>query len=293
MNLGGALPPIATPFVNEKVAYDKLKENFEKWNKTGLSGYLVLGSNGEGAYLNEKERLKMVEVSRDCIPKNKLMLVGTGMESTRETIHFTNEAAKIGADYALVVTPCYYKGSMKPQILHDHFVAVAEASRISILLYNVPQYTGVNMEADLVARLSRHPNIVGIKDSSGNIAQLSQIIYNSKKGFSVFTGSAPVFFPALCVGAVGGVLAAANVVPKECVKIYTLFRDGKLEEARALQSRLTPLANAVTTRHGIGGLNMAMDLAGFFGGNPRLPLKRPAPEIETELKGLLHQLTGL
>ena len=188
MKLGGVLPPIATPFKNEKVAYDKLKENFGKWNKTGLSGYLVLGSNGESGYLNEKERLKMVEVSRESIPKSKLMLVGTGLESTQETIRFTNQAATIGADYALVVTPCYYKGSMKPQILHDHFVAVAEASRIGILLYNVPQYTGINMEPELVAKLSRHPNIVGIKDSSGNIGQLNQIIHNSEEGFFCLHG---------------------------------------------------------------------------------------------------------
>jgi len=292
MKLGGILPPIATPFRNGRVAFDKLKDNFTKWNKTGLSGFLVLGSNGESGYLNEKERLKMVEVSRDSIPKSKLMLVGTGLESTQETIRFTNQAATIGADYALVVTPCYYKGSMKPQILHDHFIAVAEASRIGILLYNVPQYTGINMEPELVAKLSQHPNILGIKDSSGNIGQLNQVIHDSKKDFSVFTGSAPVLFPALCVGAVGGVLAAANVVPRECVKIYTLFVDGRLDEARALQNRLTPLANAVTTKHGIGGLKMVMDLAGYFGGDPRLTLKKPDPEIETELKGLLHQLTS-
>jgi 4-hydroxy-2-oxoglutarate aldolase len=292
MKLGGVMPPIATPFRNGRVAFDKLKDNFTKWNKTGLSGFLVLGSNGESGYLNEKERLKMVEVSRDSIPKSKLMLVGTGLESTQETIRFTNQAATIGADYALVVTPCYYKGSMKPQILHDHFIAVAEASRIGILLYNVPQYTGINMEPELVAKLSQHPNILGIKDSSGTIGQLNQVIHNSEKDFSVFTGSAPVLFPALCVGAVGGVLAAANVVPRECVKIYTLFVDGRLDEARALQNRLTPLANAVTTKHGIGGLKMAMDLAGYFGGDPRLPLKKPNPEIETELKGLLHRLTS-
>ena len=148
------------------------------------------------------------------------------------------------------------------------------------------------MEPDLVAKLSHHPNILGIKDSSGNIGQLNQVIHNSEENFSVFTGSGPVLFPALCVGAVGGVLAVANAVPRECVKIYTLFTEGKLDQARALQNRLTPLANAVTTKHGIGGLKMAMDLAGYFGGVPRLPLKKPGPEIETELKGLLHQLTS-
>jgi 4-hydroxy-2-oxoglutarate aldolase len=266
--------------------------NFQKWNRTGLSGYLVLGSNGEAIYLNEKEKIKILEVSRDSIPPSKIMMVGTGMESTQETIQFTNRAAKMGANCALVVTPSYFKGSMKPQILYDHFIAVAGSSRIGILIYNVPQFTGINLDPEVVAKLSEHPNIIGIKDSSGNIGQLSEIIHLSKKGFSVYVGSAPVFFPALCVGAVGGILAVANVVPQECIRIQNLFNKEKMNEARALQYQITPLAKAVTTKYGIGGLKIAMDLAGYFGGNPRAPLKRPGKEIEEELKRLLLRLKG-
>lgn len=287
MKLSGVMPPITTPFQDGKLASDKLKNNFQKWNKTGLSGYLVLGSNGESVYLNEKEKIKVVEISRESIPTSKMMLVGTGMESTEETIRFTNQMAKMGADCALVVTPSYFKGSMKPQILYDHFIAVAESSKTGILIYNVPQFTGINLDPEWVAKLSEHPNIIGIKDSSGNISQLSEMINLSKKGFAVFVGSAPVFFPALCVGAVGGILAVANGVPQECVQIQSLFNKGKMNEARALQSQLTPLAKAVTTKYGIGGLKMAMDLTGYFGGNPRLPLKKPGKEVEGELKSLL------
>ena len=290
MKLSGVMPPITTPFQDGKLASDKLKNNFQKWDKTGLSGYLVLGSNGEAVYLNEKEKMKVVEISRESIHTSKIMLVGTGMESTQETIQLTNQVAKMGADYALVVTPSYFKGSMKPQILYDHFIAVAESSRIGILIYNVPQFTGINLDPEVVAKLSEHPNIIGIKDSSGNIGQLSEIIHLSQKGFAVFVGSAPVFFPALCIGAVGGILAVANVVPQECVQIQNLFNKGKMGEARALQSRLTPLAKAVTTKYGIGGLKMAMDLAGYSGGNPRFPLKRPGKEVEEELKRLLFRL---
>ncbi|HXX33820.1 MAG TPA: dihydrodipicolinate synthase family protein [Thermodesulfobacteriota bacterium] len=290
MKLGGVMPPITTPFQDGRLALDKLKNNFQKWNKTGLSGYLVLGSTGESVYLNEKEKIKVVEVSRASIPRSKIMMVGTGMESTQETIRFTNRVAKIGADCALVVTPCYFKGSMKPQILYDHFVAVAESSKIGILVYNVPQFTGINLEPEWVAKLSEHSNIVGIKDSSGNIGQLSEIIHLSKKGFAVLTGSAPVFFPALCVGAVGGILAVANVVPQEYVQIQSLFDKGKMNEAQALQNQLTPLAKAVTAKYGIGGLKIAMDLAGYFGGNPRSPLKKPGKEIEEELKHLFVRL---
>lgn len=290
MKLSGVMPPITTPFQDGKLVLDKLKNNFHKWNETGLSGYLVLGSNGEAVYLNEKEKIKVVEISRESIHTSKIMLVGTGMESTQETIQFTNQVAKMGADYALVVTPSYFKGSMKPQILYDHFIAVAESSRIGILIYNVPQFTGINLDPEVAAKLSEHPNIIGIKDSSGNIGQLSEIIHLSQKGFAVFVGSAPVFFPALCIGAVGGILAVANVVPQECVQIQNLFNKGKMGEARALQSRLTPLAKAVTTKYGIGGLKMAMDLVGYFGGNPRLPLKKPGKEVEEELKRLLFRL---
>ena len=290
MKLSGVLPPICTPFENGALALDKLRENFDRWNGTGLSGFLVLGSNGEAVYLNEKERLAMVEVSRESIPSSKIMMVGTGMESTQETIEFTNQVARMGGDCALVVTPCYFKGSMKPQVLYDHFVSVADSSKIGILLYNVPQFTGVNLEPEWVAKLSQHPNIIGIKDSSGNIGQLGEIIYLSKKGFAVFTGSAPVLFPALCVGAVGGVLAVANAIPEICVQIYNLFREGKMDEARALQNRMTPLAKAVTTQHGIAGLKIAMDIAGYFGGDPRPPLKKPGKDAEEELKRLSLEL---
>ncbi len=293
MKLRGVLPPITTPFQNGKVALDKLKENFQKWTQTGLSGYLVLGSNGEAVYLNEKERIKVVEVSRESIPKSKIMMVGTGMESTQETIRFTNQAAKLGTDCGLVVTPSYFKGSMKPQILYDHFIAVAESSQIGILVYNVPQFTGINLDPEWVAKLSEHPNIIGVKDSSGNIGQLSEIINLSQKGFAVFVGSAPVFFPALCVGAVGGILAVANVLPQECVQIQNLFNRGKMEEARTLQSRLTPLASAVTVKYGIGGLKIAMDMAGYFGGNPRTPLKRPGKDVEEDLKRLLLRVKSI
>lgn len=290
MKLTGVMPPITTPFENGEVALDRLKENFQKWNQTDLSGYLVLGSNGEAVYLNDKERLSIIEASREAIPPSKLMLVGTGMESTQETIRFSKQAAQMGADYALAITPSYFKGSMKPQILYDHFISVADSSKIGVLIYNVPKFTGINMEPELVARLSEHPNIVGLKDSSGNIGQLSEIVHMSQKDFVVFVGSAPVFFSALCIGAVGGILAVANVVPQKFSTIQILFNEGEFEEARELQNQLTPLAKAVTVKYGIGGLKVAMDLAGYFGGKPRLPLQKPGKGVEEELSQLLLRI---
>ena len=287
MKLKGVMPPIATPFEDEDVALDRLKENLQTWNQTDLSGYLVLGSNGEAVSLNEREKLSVIEASRAVIPSSKIMLVGTGLESTRETSRFTNQVAQSGADYALVITPSYFKGSMKPEILYDYFMAVAESSQIGILIYNVPKFTGINMEPELVARLSEHTNIIGIKDSSGNIGQLSEIVHLCQKDFAVFTGSAPVFFPALCVGAVGGILAATNIVPQEFCQIHDLYGAGKLDEARELQNLLTPLAKAVTVKYGIGGLKAAMDVVGYFGGHPRPPLERPDQEAEKELNQLI------
>lgn len=293
MKLQGIMPPITTPFNGADVAYDRLKENFRKWNQTKLSGYLVLGSNGEAVYLSQAEKIKVIEVSREAIPKEKIMLVGTGMESTAETIRFTNEAGRLGADLALVVTPHYFKGSMKPQVLYDHFMAVAEACHIPILVYNVPQFTGVNMEPSLVAKLSQHSNIIGAKDSSGNIDQLTQIIHQSAKDFGVFVGSAPVLFPALCVGAIGGILAIANAIPELYTRIVDLYTEGQYLKARELQNRLTPLAKAVTATYGIGGLKAAMDMMGYFGGEPRAPLKKAGLEAEKALEGLLEELKDI
>ena len=290
MKLAGVMPPITTAFEESgDVSLDGLKGNFRKWNRTGLSGYLVLGSNGETVYLTEAERLRVVETARASIPDSMIMMVGTGRESTRETVDFTNHAADLGADCALVITPSFFRAAMTPGVLYDHFATVAESARIGILLYNVPQFTGVNLQPEWVARLSQHPNILGIKDSSGDIEQLSRIIELSRKGFAVFTGSAQVFFAALCIGAAGGILAAANLVPREFVEIQSLFDAGKISEARALQTKMTPLAVAITTTHGISGLKAVMDMAGYYGGPPRLPLQPVGREAKEELRRLLNQ----
>jgi len=210
MKLGGVMPPITTPFRDGKLAFNKLKNNFQKWNKTDLSGYLVLGSNGESVYLNEKGKIKVVEVSRASIPQSKIMMGGdrNGIHSGDDPLYQSSGQDRCG------LCPRHYsflfQGVDEATDLVRHFVAVAESSKIGILAYNVPQFTGMNLEPEWVAKLSEHSNIIGIKDSSGNIGQLSEIIYLSEKGFAVFTGSAPVFFPALCVGAVGGILAVAN-----------------------------------------------------------------------------------
>ena len=290
MELKGVLPPITTPFQDGEIAIDKLKENFSLWNKTDLSGYLVLGSNGETVYLDREEKLRIVETAREMIPKEKIFMVGTGHESTIETIKFTNKVAEIGADYALVMNPSYFKGQMKKENLKAHFFKIAEESKIPILVYNVPQFTGINMDAELIAALSEHANIKGLKDSSGNIAQLSETVALTSDDFKVFVGNATVFFPALSVGANGAILAIANVIPELCTKLYEHFNKGEWEEAKKLQQKLIPFSKAVTTIYGIGGLKKAMDMREYFGGEPRLPLLKPNKEGVERIERLLKEL---
>ena len=294
--LRGVLPPVATPFKDDELDLDSLRANLRAWNGTGLCGYLILGSNGETCYLSEREKDQVLEAAREVIAPDKLFMVGTGLESTRETIKMTRRAAELGADCALVLTPAYYKGQMTPEVLSAHFRKVAEAATIPILLYNVPQFTGVNMPAGLVAGLSSHPNIVGVKDSSGNIGQFTEIIRLSRPDFAVFVGSAPVFYPALCVGASGGILAVANVIPELCVQIQRLQEAGDHQGALALQRSLNPLAALVTTGLGVGGLKMAMTMRGYRGAQVRSPLDMPlasARTIEAELAKVLPLLKGL
>jgi len=288
LRLGGVLPPIATPFRNDEVDCDALKHNLEKYNRTGLSGFLVLGSNGEGVYLNEKEKIIILSAAREAIPEDRIFMAGTGQESTRETIRLTNRAAGIGADCALIVTPNFYKSGMTHEALKYHYLTVADAAQIPILIYNVPQFTGINLDPSLIEALASHPNIAGIKDSSGNIGQLAEIIRTTPHDFAVFVGNAPVFFPALCVGAVGGILAVANIIPDSCVEIKRQFDAGNLEKARQIQAKITPLARWVTSGHGIGGLKVAMEKIGYNGGVPRSPLLSPKKRDLEILRNLLQ-----
>lgn len=287
--LRGIFPPTPTPFAEGEVALDKLAENLKMWNQTGLAGYLILGSNGEFVYLDWEEKLKVLETARANIPRSMKMIAGTGCESTRETIKLTRTAAEIGADFALVVTPCYFKGSMGDEELMAHYQAVAEASLIPLLLYSVPQFTGVTLSPAVVARLAEHPNIAGLKDSSGNLGTFSDYLRLTPDNFNILVGTATVFYSAMGLGAKGGILALANVAPRECVQLYNLITLGKLREARELQFQLLPVARAVTAQYGIGGLKAALHLLGYYGGPPRLPLLVPSKENIEKLEVVLEQ----
>jgi 4-hydroxy-2-oxoglutarate aldolase len=276
----GVFPPVPTPFdANGEIVPDKLKANIALWNKTGLRGYVVLGSNGEAVMLTEDEKIALWQAARDAIPRDKLFLVGAGMESTRASIALAKRAAQIGADAAMFVTPSYYRAEMKPATLINHYRVIADASPIPTIIYNMPVATGIDLDANTVIQLAQHPNIIGIKDSGGNVAKYADIVRAVRPDFAVLAGSGGYLYPALCVGAQGAVAALANVAPRECVAMYDAFRAGRHGEARALQLRFTQLNAAVTTRWNVPGLKAALEELnqGYYGGAPRLPL-RPLPE---------------
>lgn len=290
----GIFAPIATPFdENEEIAYPQLRQNLEKWARTRLAGVVVLGSNGEFVYLDSAEKERLIAFVRENFPKERPVIAGTGCESTRETIRLTKRAAELGADAALVLNPSYYKGSMTDAALKKFFFDVADASPIPIMVYNMPRNTGINLSADLVISLSSHPNIVGVKDSSGNMVQISEIVAGAREGFAVFAGSGSFLLATVLMGGVGGTLAVANVLPDQCAKIVSLAGEGRLEEARRLQLEILPVNAAVTTRWGVARLKAALDLIGYYGGPPRRPILPLGEEARAQLRAVLQKVGGL
>jgi len=288
VSLHGVFTPIPTPFDEDgQVAYDKLEFNLGKWSRTGLSGYIVLGSNGEWVFLNEQEKLDVLKTARQAIPKDKLMIAGTASESTINTIALTEKAAEIGADAAIIINPSYYKSQMTAPVLANHYRVIADASPIPIMIYNLPPATGIDLSADLLVELSQHPNIIGVKDTSGNMPKMGETIRRADPSFQVLSGSANFFYPSLAIGVTGGILALANVAPDESVELFSLFNAGELEKGRDLHLRLLPVNLAITSRFGISGLKAALDMVGFYGGPPRLPLLPLDDERRQELQNIL------
>ncbi|MCB2228636.1 MAG: 4-hydroxy-tetrahydrodipicolinate synthase [Desulfarculaceae bacterium] len=287
--LQGIIPPMATPFTkDEELDLAALKANVSAWNSTGLGGYLAVGSNGESVFMSQDEQDQVVAATAEAAAEDKLVMAGTGRESTRETIKATARAAEMGAHCALVVTPCYFKGQMKPANLSAHYLRVAEAATIPVLLYNVPQATGVNMEPETVAAMAGHPNIAGIKDSSGNIAQLSEIIRQTQgEDFKIFVGNAEVVYSAASLGADGAILAVSNVMPARCVELFEAAKKGDHARAKHLQWRIAKLAALVTRVYGVGGLKVTMEMAGYAGGAVRMPLALPGESVIEELRAEL------
>jgi 4-hydroxy-2-oxoglutarate aldolase len=280
----GIYPPIPTPFDDDgALALDRLAINIEKWNAAttglgGLAGYVALGSNGEAPHLSLDEAARLVAATREAARGDMKVIAGTGQLSTWATVEATKRAADSGADAALVVAPYYYKKMMSADALKRHYVAVADASPIPVLIYNVPANTGLNIPVSVVFELAAHENVAGVKDSAGDINQLAELVRLTRGlDFEVLTGNYGALLPAMTFGVRGAILAIANVAPAECVAICEAAQAGRWDEAGELHLRLLPVARAVTSEHGVPGLKAALDLLGYFGGVPREPLM-PAPD---------------
>jgi 4-hydroxy-2-oxoglutarate aldolase len=286
--LEGIFPPIPTPFdANGEIDVAALAENLGWWSRFDLSGVVVLGSNGEAVLLDEDERLSLIDATRAGVPEDRSIIAGTGAQSTRATIGLTRGAANAGADYALVLPPSYYKGQMTDDVLDRHFRAVADASPIPVILYNMPACTGIDLSAELIVALAGHANIIGLKESGGDVAKLGRIHGELAGRFHLLAGSASFLLPAFSVGAVGGVLALANIAPRQCVEILRLASEGDVRAAGEIQVRMIPPNTAVTRRWGVPGLKAAMEMLGLRGGPVRPPLMPLDPEERDELRSIL------
>ena len=288
INLAGIYPPISTPFTEQgEIAFDYLSTNLSRWNELPLDGYVVGGSNGEFVSQSFDERVAVVKAVREEMSSNQLLIAGAGMHSTRETVELAQAMAAAGADAVLIVTPSYYKSKMDLRALRGHYYAVADASSVPVILYNVPANTGVDMPAGTILELAQHANIIGIKDSSGDLAKMGSVVDAAPEGFQVLAGSGSFFLPALAIGAVGLIAALVNIAAADLAQIQSLFRDGQLNEARILQQRLIEVNSAVTSHFGVAGLKAALDLLGFYGGPVRSPLQPLMADERENLRTIL------
>lgn len=283
LDLSGIYPPIATPFTaGEDVDYGRLEENLLKYAQVPFKGLVVQGSNGEYPFLSDEERVEVVRAVRQSLPQNKLLMAGSGCESTRATVTLTQKMASAGADCVLVVTPCFYKGKMDSRALIHHFTQVADQSPVPVVLYSVPANTGLELPLEAVLSLAQHPNIVGLKDSGGDITRIALVAHRtSSQRFQVLAGSAGFLMAAYRVGAVGGVCALANVLGPQVCELHQLCVSGRWDEATVLQQRLIEPNTAVTRGLGVPGLKAAMEWFGFHGGSCRSPLQ-PLTEAQTQ-----------
>jgi 4-hydroxy-2-oxoglutarate aldolase len=290
MGISGVLPPIATPFDDRGyIDADALAHNVHLWDDTGLTGYVVAGSNGESALLDPAEVVSLTRLVRQSAAPGKLVIAGTGLQSTRATIDLTCAVAEVGADIALVMTPSFFGAQVGDAAMIRYFEAVADASPIPVLAYNVPKFTHLNLSPETVARMAPHPNLVGLKDSAGDIGQLINLRRLCPPDFSLLIGNAGAYLSGLQIGADGGILALANVAPRECVAIRDLVAAGRPADAARIQFRMMPVARAVTTGYGIAGLKAALDLLGYCGGNPRPPLVPADEATRASIRRILQE----
>jgi len=292
--LRGVLLPITTPFdFAQKIDLQAARANLHSWSQTAISGFVVLGSTGERVHLDEREYIEIIESARREVSDELAFIVGAGQQSTIGTINEIKRAAEGGADAVLVITPNFYRSAITQETLIKHYSEIADASPVPVILYSMPVLTGIKIETATIARLSDHQNIIGVKDSSADVEGFKQTVELCPKEFAVMTGNGTIFLGALRAGATGAILAVGCAVPEVCVEIMRAFTDGEEERAQLLQSKLTPLATAVTTKYGIGGLKAALDMGGYVGGSVRAPLSAPTENAKVEIEQLLEEVKNV
>ncbi|HUF14235.1 MAG TPA: dihydrodipicolinate synthase family protein [Longimicrobiales bacterium] len=289
----GLLLPVTTPFdpVTGDTAPVHFRENLRRWATQGVDGFVLFGSTGEGVLLDEEEKRGLVAYARDVAP-GLTLVAGAGAESTRQVVRLAIAMADAGADAVIVQPPSYYGGTLPPEALRDHFQAIADASPVPVILYNIPKYTHVTMEAGLVQELARHENVVGIKDSSGDQKRLAEFTEVCAGACAVFVGSGTLMFAGLELGAAGGILAVGLLAPEICARILQLHGADRKPEAGRLQERIAPVHREIVTRLGVPGIKAALDLLGYAGGAPRSPL-RPLRSRERDVVTTTLRQTGL
>ncbi|UCF14364.1 MAG: dihydrodipicolinate synthase family protein [Phycisphaerales bacterium] len=281
--LSGVFVPVVTPFRSDELALDDLRFNLKKLNETERAGDLALGSIGEFRSLTDKEQAQVLEVFAEE-KSDKVIMVGTGCESTKQTIEKSKLASKMGFDYASVLTPCYFPRQIDGAILQRHYEKIAESIDIPVLLYNAPGFTGIRIPPQTILELAKHPNIAGMKDSSpeGPAKVLARL--DPAEDFHVLAGSANFTYPCLHLGASGGVVSIANFLPCPCSLLYQLFAEGRFDEAKELHWRISRLNQAVSGAFGVAGVKAAMDIMGFRGGQPRWPLAALSGDVARKIK---------
>lgn len=291
LSLHGIFPPIPTPFnPDESLALDHLRSNLSTWAQWPLAGYVIGGSNGEAVSLSVEERVELVARARQVVPNDRLVIAGAGAESTRASIELAQRMAEAGADAVIVVTPHYYRPQLTASALTEHYQRIAEAAPVPVVLYNVPVYTGLDLPVESVRQLAQHPNIVGIKESGGNVAKIAEMVSGTPQDFQVLAGSAGFLLPALTVGAVGCVPALGCLAAASIDELMGADRAGDRDRARELQAGLIEPNAMVTSRYGVAGLKAALDLLGLYGGPVRSPLQPLAEQQRDELRAALVSL---
>jgi 4-hydroxy-2-oxoglutarate aldolase len=293
-DLKGIIPPLVTPFDQAgAVRYDFFERNIDQYLEAGIDGFLVVGSTGESVYLDHSEKLRLTEAARKRIPSSKMLLAGTGSESTQATIELTKEMADRGVDAVLVKNPFYYKSQMSFDVYMAHYTAVADASPVPVIVYNVPVFTGVPLESRLVIELAKHPNIRGMKDSSGDVRLISETVWNTDPGtFSVVAGTGATLLHTMTAGARGGIVALVCAAPRAMLQLYQAYVSSDHRKADAIQRIIAPAANAVTSKYGIPGLKYAMELEGFQPGIARRPLLPTKTAQQQDLQQIFRRMNS-